>query len=903
MSDLDRARAAAVAAAQVIPRAYAVALGSIERDRSEAVARHTSAAKAAERRARQAGAIARTRSANHAIATASQAVDRAGELLAANGTGILAAAAELRIGTLRWQSDQLDVHGTFEVPAVVPFLGAGNVIVHGSGPAVLRHLRSFLSSAVTATAPGQLDLAAYDPRLTGLMAPFSPLKAEHSLVTASSTAELDELLTRLAADVGRVRDEMRGFVGDLVAYRSSIGEPIERLQIVVLTDYPFDVRPDQHRQVVDLLRVGPAAGISFLVGFDPAQRAECDLDASEVLAHGEVLDISPATVSWRRHPLPQVEVPDVADTLDAHVDRWVREAAVSRGAPVTFDELHQGTDWQHSSAEGITFTLGKRSARPHEIRLGDRDLQKHNVLVTGAVGQGKSNLLMAMVHSLAHRYDPDELDLYLLDFKEGVTLYPLAPTPTSPSFLPHARLIGLESDVPFGLAVLRHLQTEFARRAKLVKPHGDDIGKYRAGSGRPMARIVVVIDEFQVLFEGSDKLADEAVAALSNLSRKGRAYGIHLVLASQTLSGISALMGKEDGIFSQFPIRIGLKNSLSESYTTFQQGNDAAARLRVRGQAIVNVEYGDPVANATVTIAHADEAQLRVHRERWWRASAARGRQAPRVFDGGAAVRPDLLDSPEFAIVEERVNGTAVLGQCVDVAGSPATVPFPAVPGRNLAVLGAGATADGCGGHQDGHDNGVGVLQGAALALARQHAGAAEFVFIDLLDRASVERNRMPAWLAQMQALRAEVRTIGPRELNGWLSEIEMQLVEVRSTPLYVLGFALDRAVALEVPDAFANRPSEKLQRLLQIGPALRIHTLGWWTSVPTFRRHVGFGGEGNFDAMLLLRVDNGTAKELLGPFATWEVLDNRALLVDRAELAAPVTIVPFSPVAAGGGA
>lgn len=57
-------------------------------------------------------------------------------------------------------------------------------------------------------------------------------------------------------------------------------------------------------------------------------------------------------------------------------------------------------------------------------------------------------------------------------------------------------------------------------------------------------RLVVVIDEFQFLFAGNDPIAGQAAATLEELARKGRSYGIHLILASQTIAGIEALYTK-----------------------------------------------------------------------------------------------------------------------------------------------------------------------------------------------------------------------------------------------------------------------------------------------------------------------------------------------------------------------
>src|SRR5690606_25545470 len=92
-----------------------------------------------------------------------------------------------------------------------------------------------------------------------------------------------------------------------------------------------------------------------------------------------------------------------------------------------------------------------------------------------------------------------------------------------------------------------------------------------------LPRIVAVIDEFQVLFAGNDALAREAVTLLEDLARKGRSYGVHLVLASQSLSGIEALYGRSDSIFGQFPLRVALPGGSG----VLDPLNDAAAALAI----------------------------------------------------------------------------------------------------------------------------------------------------------------------------------------------------------------------------------------------------------------------------------------------------------------------------------
>src|SRR5205823_4027419 len=160
------------------------------------------------------------------------------------------------------------------------------------------------------------------------------------------------------------------------------------------------------------------------------------------------------------------------------------------------------------------------------------------------------------------------------------------PTERDPSWIPAARAVGVESDREYGLAVLRELDAEMGRRSEAYK----DAGVTRFADlrqARPMPRVVGVIDECQVLLQGTDRLAREAVALLESLARKGRSYGIHLILASQTIRGVESLYAKRDSIFGQFPVRVALPGGGDVLDPLNQAGNVLGL-----GQAVVNTAGG-----------------------------------------------------------------------------------------------------------------------------------------------------------------------------------------------------------------------------------------------------------------------------------------------------------------------
>src|SRR6185436_18063163 len=123
----------------------------------------------------------------------------------------------------------------------------------------------------------------------------------------------------------------------------------------------------------------------------------------------------------------------------------------------------------------------------------------------GKTGSGKSTLLHALITQLALNYSPDEVELYLIDFKKGVEFKTYAT-----HALPHARVVAVESEREFGLSVLQRLDGELKFRGERFRDAGvTDLNGYRAemdvrrrtgGDEIVMPRVLLIVDEFQEFF-------------------------------------------------------------------------------------------------------------------------------------------------------------------------------------------------------------------------------------------------------------------------------------------------------------------------------------------------------------------------------------------------------------------
>ncbi|MFC4067105.1 FtsK/SpoIIIE domain-containing protein [Actinoplanes subglobosus] len=758
-------------------------------------------------------------------------------------------------------------------PAVVPLLGTGHLTVDATAtdPRVFGLLRSLLLRLLAAAPAGSLLVRAVDG--VGGGAVFEPFE---ELADAG-------LMAPPATDRQGLRDVLSEAEKWLRPARAGAGRRArrDRVLLVVIASLPEMTEGEELRRIAALAQQGPDSGLHLIVaGWPPppltAETTQAPLPRTTAISvrnpyaivgdpPGASFGSAPET-AWLNAPVFLDE-----DPPPHLIDAVCRELAAdsAEASRVTLADLlpEPGEEpWSQDAAAGVETVVGHHGDVPLVLRFND--LTPHWML-GGRSGAGKTAFLINVLYGLGARYSPDQLAFYLLDFKEGVSFSEFVPTQRDRTWLPHARAVGVESDREYGLAVLRELDAEMGRRSLAYKRAGvSRFADLRAvaeeeGRGRPLPRVLCVIDEFQVLLAGNDPMAAEAVALLESLARKGRSYGIHLVLASQTVLGVEALYAKRDSIFGQFPVRIALPGGGD----VLEPTNDSAAGLPM-GSAVVNtagglggprgatrghervVRFPDP---------HADQELLSDLRHRLWGARDPES-QPPKIFAGYA--QQHLADDPTYraALAGRVARPAAMLGRVIDVALSTAAFPLDSSPGRHLAILGS-QTA------------GAEALDAAARSLAACHPPrTARFVIASLV----AEGDARAAALAAEVAHRQDVEVV---DAAGLAAELDAE------RPGYRVVFGMDAAP----PGTLGG-----LRQLLREGPSRGAHLLSWWRGVRRFSEEIG-GSMGREDVagLFFLNVPQSDVSLLLGRPVDWQPRANRALLHDR-HADRTVTVVPF---------
>ncbi|MBM7489876.1 hypothetical protein JOD64_001098 [Micromonospora luteifusca] len=748
-------------------------------------------------------------------------------------------------------------------PVLVP-LGGGHHLALDTDvrdPRVAGLLRALVLRLVATAPPGQVRVAGIDTAAVG--ATFGPLRPllDAGVLDPPATGE---------AEVAALLD-----AAEQHARAAQHAQPAARhLLVVVATAAP---PPRELARLAALTHAGPAAAVCVLLAGHPSRLpgetatplgGTTAVRLNQGYAHVGDPPGTPFSADGTGLAAPvQLDgdpPPASVRALAEHLG-----AAARRADALPFTDLLPERRWVESAGNGLRTVIGRAGGTPSTLAFDDAT---PHWLVGGRTGAGKTVFLLDVLYGLAARYSPAELQLYLLDFKEGVSFTEFVPTGRDPSWLPHARAVGIESDREYGLAVLRELRREAQRRATALKRHGvtklADLPR-----DNPLPRIVAVIDEFQVLLAGNDALARESVDLLEELARKGRSYGIHLVLASQSMTGIEALYGRAEAIFGQFALRVALPGGGG----VLDQLNDAAAALPI-GSAVVNTAAGAVGADTVLRFpdAHAAAADLAALRHELWQARPP-GSRAPAVFKGYEAARVE--DDPTFAGL--RPGGRrpmALVGRTVDVHGTTALFLMDTAPGRHLAVVGTAPT-------------GADVLRAATLSLARQHTpGDARFQLASLVSAAG------PVADDTETVLRAAGHPVRRLDAAGLRERIATLAAEPAGRE-YLVVFGMDAAApVLGAADPSTFRSGlDDLRTLLRQGPGQGVHVLGWWRGLR--RLADDLGGTQNRDDVACLVALNVPGSELALHLGMHDLAytprADRALLVDRHDQRTRL-IVPF---------
>ncbi len=791
----------------------------------------------------------------------------------------------------------------FTLAALAPFPDRYSLLLHaqdaGRGPAV-EALRAAMYRLLTVVPPGKVRFTIIDP--VGLGQNFAGLMhlADHDDMLVSSriwteAAHIEQRLGDLTAHMENVIQKyLRNRYGSITEYNAEAGEVAEPFRVLVVANFPVHFSEEAARRLVSIAQSGARCGVTTLVSVDTRQPLPRGFDLADLEAHAVNLDWTGERFRWRDpdfapYPLT-VDAPPSDEVGDKLLQRVGERAQAARRVEVPFEFIAPPPEqwWAGDSRPGLNVPLGRAGAtRRQALRLGHGTSQ--HALVAGKTGSGKSTLLHALIVNLALTYSPDEVELYLIDFKKGVEFKTYATHE-----LPHARVIAVESEREFGLSVLQRLDAELRQRGQRFRETGaQDLAAYRAAEpGARLPRILLVVDEFQEFFVEDDRIAQDAAGLLDRLVRQGRAFGLHVLLGSQTLGGAYSLARST---IDQMAVRVALQCSEADAQLILSADNSAARLLTRPGEAIYNDANGLVEGNHPFQVVWLPEARREEYLARLREMAQGRPPLPTVVFEGNAPadVRRNhllagLLQAPPAHTEEVSRRATpAWLGEAMALTDQTAAV-FRRQNGSNLVIVGQQDVAA------------LGMVGTAVLSLAAQvppdvaPPASAFFYVVDGSQAAPPEHGPL-ARLADVVPQGA--RVTGWRDLPAILGELSAELDrrqkagDAESPALYLVLYGLQRMRDLRRSDddlGFMRRgdeppsPAQQLATLLREGPALGVHTLIWCDTLNNLQRALDRQGMRELGQRVAMQMSVGDSSNLIDSPLASKLGLHRALLVSE---------------------
>jgi energy-coupling factor transporter ATP-binding protein EcfA2 len=789
-------------------------------------------------------------------------------------------------------------------PAAVPFPAESSVLVKTTADqkevagAFLQALTLRIASGAPA---GQTRFTIIDPLGLGKhFAGFMHL-ADHDelLVTSRIWTEPQQIEQRLADITEQmelvIQKYLRNEYPSIGAYNADAEVP-EPYRFVVVSNFPANFTETSARRLASIAASGARCGVYTIVSVDTKQAMPANFSLSDIEQHATTLVLKDGTFTWQdpefsKWPLGVEQSPS-DEVFTSVIQRVGKAAKAAKRVEVPFDRVAPPEEkwWTGSTASGIDVPLGPAGAKKMQhMKLGKGTSQ--HVLIAGKTGSGKSTMMHALITNLALTYSPNEVQFYLIDFKKGVEfkIY-------DHYELPHARVIAIESEREFGLSVLEQLDRELKRRGDLFRDLAvQDLAGFRAtGNPDPMPRVLLIIDEFQELFIEDDKLAQDASLILDRLVRQGRAFGMHVLLGSQTLGGSYSLPRATMG---QMAVRIALQCNEADSSLILSEDNSAARLLTRPGEAIYNDANGMVAGNNPFQVVWLDDS-----RREWYlgelRRLADRRADIPAVprivFDGNQAADPDGNALLRELLAEGTTGGrdlvapVAWLGDAIAIK-DPTTAIFRRQGGANLlivgqredlavsllamAIVGLAAANDPFPGGKLGHDARFVLLE---PAVADEKPDLLLSRLSESLPHDVVNVGRLGVTEA-MADLAAEVK----RRLDHQVLDGEAVFVVVRDLARFreLRKADGDFGFSFGGGDKKAG-PADNFATILRDGPAVGIHTLVWCDSLTNLMRTFERGALKEFELRVLFQMSASDSSQLVDSPLASKLGPQRALFI-----------------------
>jgi DNA segregation ATPase FtsK/SpoIIIE-like protein len=440
-------------------------------------------------------------------------------------------------------------------------------------------------------------------------------------------------------------------------------------------------------------------------------------------------------------------------------------------------------------------------------------------------------------------------------------------------------VVAIESDREFGLSVLQRVDDELKHRGDLFRQLGvqDVAGYKRAGGKEAIPRSLLIIDEFQEFFVEDDRISQTASLLLDRIVRQGRAFGIHVLLGSQTLGGAYTVARTTLG---QMVIRIALQCNEADAYLIMDENNPAPRLLSRPGEGIYNDMAGMIEGNSPFQVvwlpdqvretylakvrAKADQAEVQGPG-----ADGGRLYPGPIVFEGNspADVRENALLRVllEAQAITPTTAGRIWMGAPNSIKG-PTEATFQRQGGNNLLMVGQRDEAM------------LAMLSVGLVSLAAQYPlGTARFILCDATAPGTSQREYIDRIV---QAIPHPITQARPGELADVMKELGQEMKQradaadpEAAPPVFIFIHGLQKYSKLRFEEDFGfsssdaeaePNPAMVLNNLVCEGTRLGFHVIATCDTYNNVNRYISRKAFSEFEMRVLFQMSANDSASLI---------------------------------------
>lgn len=439
-------------------------------------------------------------------------------------------------------------------------------------------INSFILNRIRRTEPG-------DRRL--VVSFFDALHFNNTELKALKPIENTILLEKVPQSSEEIEDKLR----NIVASFSDIDEKLQDVEtvqeyneddseddnidkrIVVINGYPKAYNDNEKKCIDRIIYNHKRYGISLILventGYDKQKDKDDDKFGSSADFYFIDMPVgASSTIRWtdknavgfrwyeydyKKHPLPK-----------DFVDQVRSEEKEKNKTSTVYTQNYSLEKWDYKSKKGSerkSITLPYGVEGDNEIKSISFTGENFAAYLMGASGSGKSTLLHTLITGIIRNYHPDDVELWLADFKMAEFSQYIDPMP------PHIKYILLDESRELVFDLVDKLTEKMMERQGYFMLHRDVKKVEDVPSSVYMPVIFVILDEFSIMSQVLEE-NDSYRIKLQNLLAKGRALGIKFIFSSQ--SYMTGIRGLTNTAKEQIQSRIAMKNNIDEIEETLE---------------------------------------------------------------------------------------------------------------------------------------------------------------------------------------------------------------------------------------------------------------------------------------------------------------------------------------------